>query len=160
MLQDINVAYTILEKGNKRLKLSITETRAKDTKLIATLQAENAKLKARNMELAASEKSDTRKTTTSLVAERDKMPKQTELDNEKNEFMLAKLHNVFKRRLAKVHDGVDAQTDRWAREKFGTGDMPATEISELRKQLREQTARADATEKKLAEIRDYVGQRH
>jgi hypothetical protein len=130
----------------------MTETQTKDNKLITALRAENAKLKTRNKELS-SEISATRDAIRNPVAEEVAAPKQSAPNSEKSDHALANLHNVFKRRLARAQEEV-SQAERRGRE--ASGKPYTKEREELRTQLREQTARADAAESKLAGIRGYV----
>ncbi|KAL5385805.1 hypothetical protein DPSP01_004585 [Paraphaeosphaeria sporulosa] len=140
MLPNINVACSSLENGNKRLKFSLTETRAKDTMLIAALRTENAKLETRNRELEREK----------ITATHDKP------DNDNNERKIAKMHDVFKRRFQRAQKNTD-QADQRARAAFEATNKQHVKEKELEKQLHEQTARADAAEKKIADIQAYLG---
>ncbi|KAL5400262.1 hypothetical protein PMIN03_012525 [Paraphaeosphaeria minitans] len=155
MLADINRAYAELEKGNKRLKLTMTETRAEAAKSIAALRFENAKLKTSNRAL------ESRNNKGSPVAGRH-TSKQAEPDRENSDRKLARLHNAFKRRLERAQHGAreaDLGAGLGAGGAFEAMGTPYVGKGELEMRLCDQTERADVAEKKLADIRTYVGQR-
>ncbi|KAJ4352482.1 uncharacterized protein N0V89_007830 [Didymosphaeria variabile] len=161
MLRNVNMAYTKLEKGSKRLKLDMNEARARDAELITELRAENSKLMARLKELSAQD-AGSRETIGKSIMERNEMQDPTESHNEKDGYALAQLHNIHKWRLAKAQEDL-RQAGRKAKKIFTSTEESyasySQEIKQLQAELQKESARADAAEKKLAEVRACVGYR-
>lgn len=140
-LHDVNIAYNALEVGNKRLKLELQKVRTKDAGIISELENNNKALEAKNQTLSL-KLSEAENKLKKLTAERSK---QTYLCNEEHvPHARAKLQSYKRRPSQALEDIIEAD--------HRANEAKETEIKALNRERLELKARAEAAEKKLANI--------
>jgi regulator of replication initiation timing len=151
LLSRVNTAYTTLENGTKRLKLSLRETHAKDASTITTLRAELAALTSQNRDLALH---DTNLQDSLAELSTDIAALQAQLqDKQANYDTLVKLYRILKLRVASAQESA-GRAERRAKEAEGTADERyAIARALLETQVRKERRRADAAEAELRELR-------
>lgn len=165
-MHNINEAYHEQENANKRLRLSLSQTRAKDAKTIASLQAEIAALRTSNNKLTESNeilalgveayKATEITATQTLASSAVEIRALTEKHEQYRQIVegrYATLQNRFNRRVTEAQRDADKEIQE-LKERLETADKPRIKLEE---ELRKQKVRVVEAEAKLSFISAYIG---